>query len=429
MDDRAAPIAVAKDRHAPALATLPTTFVPVQQRRRDGPRVISASSGTQERKVASMAARDVLFDTLLSEQANLAGRVREAIQAQLPAYCALPENALDGEVGIEIEWVLRCARAGRAAVGDRELADLSAVGEARALQGVPVADMLRAWRIGVEVVVEYAREVGQHIEIEDAQVLEFVQSTLAWSDVAMVTTAAAHQRTELTLALADDEHRATFVRGVLFGAVPAAELRIQAEAYGLDPTREYLAFRARVGDGLSQHKLERWLGLHDAQPPTGLSALVDGCVAGFLSEPPPRNTEAVIGLGPPRRLEHLTESYRSAARALATIQACGLKGAYDIPSLGLRAAVAMDTDVGEALRARYLEPLNEGGSARELIATLRAYLACGMHVERTATRLFVHQNTVRYRLARFEQLTGASLRETQVLFEVWWAVELAAMRL
>jgi hypothetical protein len=216
---------------------------------------------------------------------------------------------------------------------------------------------------------------------------------------------------------------------VVFGAVPAAELRIQAEAYGLDPTREYLAFRARVGDGLSQHKLERSLGLHNAQPPTGLSALVDGCVAGFLSEPPPRNTEAAVGVGPPRRLEHLTESYRSAARALATIQACDLKGAYDIPSLGLRAAVAMDTDVGEALRARYLEPLNEGGSACELIATLRAYLACGMHVERTATQLFVHQNTVRYRLARFEQLTGASLRETQVLFEVWWAVELAAMRL
>jgi hypothetical protein len=376
-----------------------------------------------------MAARDVLFDTLLGEQADLARQVREAIRAHLPAYCALPENALDGEVGIEIEWVLRCARAGRAAVGDRELADLSAVGQARALQGVPVADMLRAWRIGVEVVVEYARQVGQRIEIEDAQVLEFVQSTLAWSDVAMDTTAEAHQRTELTLVHADDEHRATFVRGVLFGAVPAAELRIQAEAYGLEPTREYLAFRARAGDGISQHNLERWLGVHDAQPPTGLSALVDGCVTGFVGEPPPPNTEAVIGLGPPRRLEHLTESYRLAARALATIQACGLKGAYDIPSLGLRAAVAMDTDVGEALRARYLEPLNEGGSARELIATLRAYLACGMHVERTATRLFVHQNTVRYRLARFEQLTGASLRETQVLFEVWWAVELAAMRL
>lgn len=373
---------------------------------------------------------DMLFDTLLNEQTALAARVREAIQAQLPAYSPVPRDAFDSEVETEIEWVLQCARAGRPPSGDRELADLSAVGEARALQGIGVADMLRAWRIGVEVVVDYAREVGHRLGISDAQVLEFVQSTLTWSDVAMVTTAGAHRRTELTLALADDEHRTAFVRGVLFGAVPAAELRIQAEAYGLDPTREYVAVRARIADGVSQHELEAALGFHGAvQRRRGLSALIDGCVAGFTTEAPPRNVEAAVGFGPPRRLEHLTESYRSAARALATVQACGLRGAYDIAALGLRAAVTMDTDVGEALRARYLEPLNEGGSGRELITTLRAYLACGMHVERTATRLFVHQNTVRYRLARFEQLTGASLRETQVLFEVWWAVELAAMRL
>ena len=90
----------------------------------------------------------------------------------------------------------------------------------------------------------------------------------------------------------------------------------------------------------------------------------------------------------------------------------------------VRAAVAADTDVGDALCKRYLDPLAEGGSARELIATLRAFLASGMHVERTATRLFVHQNTVRYRLARFEELTGTSLRGVEVLFGVWWALQL-----
>lgn len=160
-----------------------------------------------------------------------------------------------------------------------------------------------------------------------------------------------------------------------------------------------------------------------------MCAVIDGDIAGFLSEPPPSDVDGVVGYGPPRPLDRLAESYRLAARALMTVQACGLRGAHDIASLGLRAAVAMDVEVGASLRKRYLEPLDAGGSARELIATLRAYLACGMHVERAATRLFVHQNTVRYRLARFEELTGASLRETEVLFEVWWALELSAMRL
>jgi len=373
---------------------------------------------------------ELLFDTLLGEQKELSRRVREAMQAQLPAYRTLPRDALDDEVGLEVARVLRSARAGRAALDEAELAELAAVGEARAQQGVPVTEMLRAWRIGIEVVVGYAREVGQRLGIDDAQVLEFVQSALAWSDVAMVTTAGAHRKAELTLAHAEQGRRAAFARGILFGEVPAAQLRISAEAFGLDPASEYVALRARAADSLAVHKLEQALGFDDpTQRCRGLYALVDGDIVGFLSEPPPKDVDGVVGYGPPRPLNRLAESHHLAARALMTALACGFRGAYDIASLGLRAAVAMDVDVGESLRDRYLEPLAPDGSARELVSTLRTYLACDMHVGRTATRMFVHQNTVRYRLARFEELTGANLRDTEVLFEVWWALERSTMSL
>jgi hypothetical protein len=376
---------------------------------------------------------DVLFDALLSEEEVLGRRVREAMQAQLPAYRDLAPQALeqlDSEVRMEVERVLRSARAGRAALDDRELAELAAIGERRAQQGVPVADVLRAWRIGIEVVVAYAREASGPLGIDDADVLEFVQSTLAWSDVAMVTVAGAHRKAELALAIAAEEERAIFVGGVLFGTIPTTELRVRAEAHGLDPAAEYFAFKARFVENGAPLKQKQALGLGvPGQRCRGLTATVDGGVAGFLIEPPPRDVDGVVGFGPPRLLEHLVESYGLAARALMTAEACGYHGAYDITSLGLRAAVAVDKQMGESLRKRYLEPLDAGGSAGEIAATLRAYLACGMHVETTATKLFVHHNTVRYRLARFEELTGASLRDTEALFELWWALEFSSMRL
>jgi DNA-binding PucR family transcriptional regulator len=37
--------------------------------------------------------------------------------------------------------------------------------------------------------------------------------------------------------------------------------------------------------------------------------------------------------------------------------------------------------------------------------------------------LAVHPNTLRYRLRRFEEMTNASLRRTEDLFETWWALE------
>jgi sugar diacid utilization regulator len=46
-----------------------------------------------------------------------------------------------------------------------------------------------------------------------------------------------------------------------------------------------------------------------------------------------------------------------------------------------------------------------------------------MHTERTASELTVHPNTLRYRIARFEELTGADLREPACALEVWWALQ------
>jgi DNA-binding PucR family transcriptional regulator len=40
----------------------------------------------------------------------------------------------------------------------------------------------------------------------------------------------------------------------------------------------------------------------------------------------------------------------------------------------------------------------------------------------------VHENTVRYRLDRFRRLTGADLSDTDVLVEVWWALQRAESR-
>jgi PucR C-terminal helix-turn-helix domain len=373
---------------------------------------------------------DLLVGALLGEHAQLVRRVREAMQGELLVYRSIPGEALDVDVERQLGLVLRAVAGGRAALTDEAQCQLAAVGERRARQGVPVDDMLRAWRIGVEIVVGYAREVGQRLCIDDAQVLEFVQSALAWSDAAMVTTTRAHRRADLAVTRAADEHRADFVRGVLLGTVPNAELRIQAEMYGLDPAGEYVAVRARFDQAASQDQLKRALRLDDsAQDRRGMCAVVNGDFAGFLSEAPPSRMEGIVGFGPPRPLDRLAESYRSAARALVTAEACGLRGAFSIASLGLRPALALDTEVGELVRRRYLQPLAAGNSASELIATLRAYLGCGMHVERTATQLFVHQNTVRYRIARFEELTGASLADTEVLLEVWWALELSAMTL
>jgi DNA-binding PucR family transcriptional regulator len=55
------------------------------------------------------------------------------------------------------------------------------------------------------------------------------------------------------------------------------------------------------------------------------------------------------------------------------------------------------------------------------------YLENDLRLEVTAAELFLHVNTVRYRLRRFEELTGTSMRSVHDLVEIWWAVERARL--
>ena len=40
----------------------------------------------------------------------------------------------------------------------------------------------------------------------------------------------------------------------------------------------------------------------------------------------------------------------------------------------------------------------------------------------------IHGNTLRYRLDKYTSLTGADLTDTEVIIEVWWALEYWQLR-
>jgi len=87
--------------------------------------------------------------------------------------------------------------------------------------------------------------------------------------------------------------------------------------------------------------------------------------------------------------------------------------------------VEADPEVGERLVRRYVDPIRHGAarSAEALLEAIERYLACGLRAEAAAAELNVHPNTLRYRLSRFEQLTGADLHDIAVVAEVWWALQ------
>jgi hypothetical protein len=364
-----------------------------------------------------------LVDALYECAELMSQRAAGGFQEKFPSYARF-------ELGDLTPIVLRNTRSLLAAIRDPDgeaMLDLTTYresGEERARQGITSDEMLHAWRIGLKVTREHAYALAAEMGIGEDVVLVFVEELLRWGDVGMLESASAHRRTELEMARHEEHHRANLVRGILFGTLAPAAVRVQAATYGLESDGPYCAVRARPTPECGVRMLECQLGVADgAGPRRGLAALLDGDVAGFVLAPVRGHVGVPLGIGPPATLDGLENSFRLATRALESATAAGLTGPVAIDQLGLLPAVIADRDVGDEILRRIIEPvLAQGKPGATLLATVERYLDNDLRLELTSEQMFLHVNTVRYRLRRFEELTGTSLRHVDDLVQVWWAL-------
>jgi hypothetical protein len=124
--------------------------------------------------------------------------------------------------------------------------------------------------------------------------------------------------------------------------------------------------------------------------------------------------------------DELATAYRIAAGAARLRLSARPGGFVDVRDLGLT-ALLLEAGTPEALRrfaGRLLDPVTDDDARRggDLLKTLRAWLSSGCSAPAAAARLVVHPNTVAYRLAKVERLTGRNLRRPDVRMELHLAV-------
>jgi purine catabolism regulator len=89
----------------------------------------------------------------------------------------------------------------------------------------------------------------------------------------------------------------------------------------------------------------------------------------------------------------------------------------DLGFYGLLARVT-HTEALQSLVEGALGPLvsADAGSGSEYVKTLEAYLGHDRHLQRTATYLHLHVNTLRYRIGRIQDLLGVDLHDVDSRF-------------
>ncbi|MFI5838087.1 PucR family transcriptional regulator [Catenuloplanes sp. NPDC051500] len=342
--------------------------------------------------------------------AEVAGHAVAAITAEVPAY----REAFAGEMGDKIERAVRGALATFLNLLSRDvgapirpaLEAAYALGRGEARYGRSLDALLAAYRVGARVAWRDLATTSVQAGVGAITIMEFAELVFAYIDELSAASVAGHAD-ELASTVRARRRNLERLGQALIAAEPPHALAAAAALAEWSPpatlTAVLLPERAigAVVDLLDARTLRV-----DAPNEQSILLVPDAHGAGrghllrLLA-----GRDAVVG--PPRPWERAADSHERAARALAL----GLSG--DTEEHLVTLLIGADPGAFADLRARALAPLADEGeaSATKLTETLRSWLRHQGRREEIAAELFVHPQTVRYRITRLRDLYGDRLRD------------------
>jgi PucR C-terminal helix-turn-helix domain len=364
---------------------------------------------------------------------RMAERTITAVTVEVPSYA----DAFSGQMGRAIENAvqmvldafLRLAVAARdsdpASTLSPALEGAYELGRGEARQGRSVDALLSAYRVGARVAWRELSATAVAADMAAEKVAEFAELVFDFIDELSASSVAGHADELATAGHVRQRYLERLARQLLIGE-PVEMLQFSADLAGwqapetltavllADPQTRGLAER------FGQSTLLLTEDLPGIEPSTSLAVLlvpdVDDRDRGQLRS-------ALQGrgavLGPARQWTHVESSYRRALRARGLLTVDDLD-AVDTDQHLVRLVLTADPEAAADLRRQALAPLAglRPNTAERLAVTLRSWLLHRGQRDAIASDLYVHPQTVRYRMGQLRELYGDSLKDPETILEL-----------
>jgi hypothetical protein len=375
-----------------------------------------------------------VVEAMQAELHAVAEHTVATIVVEVPSYA----DAFAGEMGGAISTAVELALGGFLSLATARggvdpslpigpaLEGAYALGRGEARSGRSMDALLAAYRVGARVSWRHMSDTAVAAGLDVGTLARFAELVFAYIDQLSAASVAGHTD-ELETTGRVRRHHLERLGALLLAGRPLHDLAAAAERADWTPPRTLTAVvlpEARVRGALALLD-ERTLQVSDEppglDPSDGLAVLLvpdagEGARPALLRALEGRS--AVVG--PPRPWASVTASYDRARRALglglATESPAPLDTEQRLTDLVLRA----DDEALRDLRSAVLAPLDavSPGVREKLTATLRSWLLHHGRREQIAAELFVHPQTVRYRMGQLRDLFGDRLEDPQAVLEL-----------
>ena len=349
---------------------------------------------------------------------------------EVPSYA----GAWSGRMGEVIRNAVQLALGGFLTLATRQDAEAPKapaiegayqLGRGEARQGRTVEALLAAYRIGARASWRDMADVAVEAGVDAGQLARFAELVFAYIDELSAASVAGHTD-ELESSGRVRQRNLERLARALLNASPADAINAAAERADWDPPGALTA--VVLPESQVSHALTA-LDPHTLQPTDEVPGLPEGHAVLLVPSTGSatarrtllralRGTDAVVGPSTPW-LE-AAASHRRTLRCAAL----GLEGLVDSDDHLAALVLAADPDARADLRARVLAPLADlrPSTAEKLTDTLRSWLLHHGRRDAVAEELFVHAQTVRYRVGQLREVYGDRLEDPAFVLDATLAL-------
>lgn len=300
------------------------------------------------------------------------------------------------------------------------------ISRSRFEKGVLVDELIRAFRWSIGLIADQLTVILN--DLGGSAELGVHAYRLIWraSDDYTSQLVSEYRRHQTRLDSQNREMKADILSRLQTGTVDEETLRVLSSRFQLSHDEPVYAFRAKPTDpalDVLDVMVQADTALVRAR---GFAAIKGDHVVGVCTIPMSISGPVAIAYGPRTLLTELPASFASAEAVLST--SMGRRpGSYRLEDVTWRAVVDPSDSLMPHLTRLFLEPLvRQVSDPSLLLHTVQAYLEADRSYDRASTRLHCHPNTVRYRITRFEQLTGVNINSTEHITSLMWFLEARA---
>jgi len=363
-----------------------------------------------------------LVDLLRAKLPEVAEHTIGAVMAEVPSYA----GAFGGPMGSTIEQAVQMALAGFLRLASRgrtedpgtplspALEGAYALGRGEARNGRSADALLSAYRVGARVAWRELSATAVADEVPADVVAAFAELVFAYIDELSAASVAGHADELETTGRVRQRYLDRLAVGLLRGD-PADALVAAAERADWQPPSTLTAVL------LPESQVRPVLGLvnpHTLQPTEETAGLPEGQAVLLVADLGGRSRGRLMRIlagrhavaGPARSWLEARGSYDRAVRALPLRAG---NDSLDTEQHLATLVLSADPEALADLRAQVLAPLADlrPAAAEKLMTTLRAWLLHHGRRDEIAEALFVHPQTVRYRMGQLRELYGDRLED------------------